>query len=121
MPNSDTDDASDLTPATHECAQAMQAGGVAAAPQNYSSCEVMFFLREAFKNASEVSPAGLAAGVAKLGTSYSPVFAKHARFGSAKHDGVDEVREVRYSVDQQACGGPSACMHYATGLLPVPD
>lgn len=120
MPWSDVGDNADLTPATHECGQAMVAEGISAAPPNYASCEFLFFLREAFKYATEVSPAGLAAGVAKMGSSYSPVFARHTHYGP-RHDGVDQVRELRYSVAPEACGGSSACLHYTTGPLAAPD
>ncbi|MHB8661179.1 MAG: ABC transporter substrate-binding protein [Acidimicrobiales bacterium] len=121
MPWSDLGDTADMTPSTHQCGLAMMAEGISAAPPNYASCEFLFFLQQAFKHASEVSPAGLAAGVAKMGGSYPAVFARHTLYGPDKHDGAVEVREVRYSVDPQACGGSSACLHYTTGALPVPN
>ncbi|MEA3020527.1 MAG: hypothetical protein QOI47_2051 [Actinomycetota bacterium] len=121
MPWSDVGDSTDLTASTHECAQAMTAEGISASPPNYASCEFLFFLRNAFKYAPELSAAGLAAGVAKMGGSYSPVFARSARYGAGRHDGADQVRELRYGVQPQACGGSSACLHYTTGPFPVPD
>jgi hypothetical protein len=121
MPWSDVGDSTDLTPATKECGQAMMAEGISASPPNYAPCEFLFFLRDALKLAPELSPAGLTAGAAKLAASYLPVFAKTSRYGPGRHDGADQVREFRYGVDVKVCGGTSPCLHYTTGLLPVPD
>jgi ABC-type branched-subunit amino acid transport system substrate-binding protein len=121
MPWSDVGDSTDLTPATRDCGQAMMAEGISASPPNYASCEFLFFLRDAFKRAPEVSPMGLAAGVAKLGGAYRPVFAKRTLYTSGRHDGAEQVREVRYGVDPSSCGGSSPCLHYTTGPLPVPN
>lgn len=79
-------------------------------------CDYFFFLRDAFDRAETLSPAGLAAGVARLQDDYKSTLTigGATRFESGVHDGIAVVRAVQYNRD---CD----CMRYTTGPQRIPD
>lgn len=79
-------------------------------------CDFLFFLRAAFQRADVVSPAGLAEGVARLGTSYPSTMniGGATQFGPGRPDGVVVARAVRYD-------RATNTMKYTTPPQPLPD
>lgn len=74
-------------------------------------CEFLMFLRSALALAPEVSPAGLAAGVAKLAGTFgsTATIGGATNFGPGRHDGVSAVRPFAYDPGKkqfQYTGGP---------------
>ena len=66
-------------------------------------CDVMFFLQSAFEQAKEVSPEGLADGVAKLRTEWASALTVDGktRFGKGDHEGPTVARLARYSAAEK--------------------
>lgn len=98
-----------------QCDEIMSAVGQPTGPFNYAPCDFFFFLRAAVDASDELSPSGLARGVAALADSYPSAFSLGGRalFSADRHDGAGvEVRLVTYD---QACG----CMTYSSEPITV--
>jgi hypothetical protein len=69
-------------------------------------CDQLFFLKDAFERAADVSIPAFLRGVAGLGSSYQSPLTFATRFSATQHDGAQGYRPLRYST---GCG----CFHYA--------
>jgi hypothetical protein len=114
VPEADVSDATAAGENGRQCREALQAVGE---PEDAELClDILFFLRDAFAQAAEVSTAGLAAATARLGNGYSApsTHGGLSSFGARNHDGVSIVRPVRFD--------PASPAHlsYAGPPEPVP-
>jgi hypothetical protein len=96
-------------PAAARCLEIMQAAGLVSGytAQGYymfPHCDTVFFLQQAFGAASEITPAGLQAAAASLGTGYRSPQSLGSRFGPGRVDG---------SAGMSAFGFDAACGCFA--------
>lgn len=80
-------------------------------------CDSVLFLKAAFDKAQEmgdVTPEGLRAAVASLGTSYQPAEVMSTKFGPGLYDGPATYRIYEYDSD-------CSCMQYTSPERPMPD
>ena len=60
-------------------------------------CEGLFLLKDALAPVREITVAGLAAGFAALGASYSSAGTFSTRFSAVRRDGVDAYRDMKFT------------------------
>ena len=89
------------SPEDERCVAVLRKHGVALdTPTAYGvglyTCDVFLFLKTALDRAGEVSPAGIRASVARLGTGYRPTGTFGATFGPARRDGANAARPLRF-------------------------
>lgn len=79
---------------------------------NGTFCDSLFFLEATLSKTNDITPTGLSAAGAKLGTSYDSPFTWSTRFAAGRPDGASAVRIGRYN---DGCG----CFRYTTPDRPV--
>jgi len=89
-------------------------------PTAYIYCEALFFLKAALDQSAEVSPAGMSAALAALGTGYPSV---HTVGGASvhapdRHDGPSVYRNLGYDSGCGQSGHP--CFRYTGEARPLP-
>jgi len=93
------------------CLQILHQGGINGfAPGGFRlygdiACNSVFFLKAALDRAASLTPAGLAAAVVQLGTSYDSTYSWATSFGSGRHDGASIMRASKW-VDACTCYAP---------------
>lgn len=75
-------------------------------------CDGFFFLKRAYADASDTTPAAVQAAIAALGTTYESPLAISTRFGPDRFDGAGSVADLSY---QTAC----KCFRYEGKLTPT--
>jgi hypothetical protein len=82
-------------------------------------CEPLFFLQFALNHATEVSTAGMADAVARLGTTYPSVTNLEGKtsFGANRHDGPSVYRDVGY--DSRCANDTTHCFKYTSPSKPI--
>lgn len=95
IPASDIGSTEPLSPAGNRCRKVMQeAGQKESGALGY--CEALFFLQAALQGSTTITTGGLAAGTARLGTSFQAVMSKGTHFSAKLHYGANVVENIAY-------------------------
>ena len=78
-------------------------------------CNGLFLLRQALSPVTQITVAGLSAGMAALGTSYESPGVFGTRFTSQQHDGAAAYRDLRFLT-----AGGCNCFSYSGPIKPFP-
>jgi len=65
-------------------------------------CETLFFLEAALANSTNITPAGIGAGAAGLGTGFAPVLTRGSSFTAAIHYGANVVQDFVYNASAKS-------------------
>lgn len=85
-------------------------------------CEVLLFLQAAFERADTISPAGLAAGVGRLGSTYRSISTINGvtQFAPGRHDGSTLVAPIGYD-ERCGSGAGAPCFRYTGPAERIPE
>jgi ABC-type branched-subunit amino acid transport system substrate-binding protein len=108
VPDSDAVLKSD--PLWQSCARLMRATGFT--PRDGRRCTAVYFLEQALRGATALTPQALRAGADRLGATPYSTQNYATRFGPGRYDGVSTVRVLRFHAD-------CTCFRYLTGDVPV--
>jgi hypothetical protein len=80
-------------------------------------CDSLLFLQKSLALTNNITPEGLWAASAKLGTTYESPYTWKTKFGPGRTDGASHVRIAKY--DGKPCEGADGCFRYQGSLLPA--
>jgi hypothetical protein len=79
-------------------------------------CDSFFFLQRILSTTNNVTPEGMGAASAKLGTSYESPYTWTTRFGAGRTDGASSVRIAKYTLNcVEVDGEPRGCFKFSGG------